>query len=123
MGGGLFGTKLELNIKCLIFSAGVLVVYWLPHPPTLAHNFVMAFLLATAAYISLAWYDVLYECNDHLKPTLLSWFSKPFKPKEYSEKYDDLPLKTKKIIRFVDIAVLGFVLLAFVYPFVFKKRR
>lgn len=123
MGGGLFGTQLELNIKCLIFSAGVLIVYWLPHPPTLAHNIVMAFLLATAAYISLAWYDVLYDCNDHLKPTLLGWLSKSFKPKEYSKKYDELPVKTKKIIRTVDIAVLGFVLLAFVYPFVFTKRR
>lgn len=123
MGGGLFGTPLELNIKCLIFSGAILIIYWLPHPSTLAHNIVMGFLLATAAYISLAWYDVLYDCNDHLKPTLLGWLSKPFKPKEYTEKYNELPLKTKKVIHVVDIAVLGFVVVAFIYPFIFQKKR
>ena len=99
MGGGLFGTPLYLNVKCLVFSAIILLVYWLPHPSSSAHNFVMAFLLGMSAYIGLAWYDVLYNCNDHLRPTLLGWLSKGFKPKEYSQEYDDLPIKYKKIIR------------------------
>ena len=76
MGGGLFGTPLYLNIKCLIFSACILFVYWLPHPKTIAHNLVMGFLLATSSYIALAWYDVLYDCNDRLQPTLFGWMSK-----------------------------------------------
>jgi hypothetical protein len=78
---------------------------------------VAAFLLATATYISLAWYDVLYDCNDHLGPTLLGWLSMPFKPKEYGEKYNELPVKYKKIVRTVDILVLALVAGAFVYPF------
>jgi hypothetical protein len=117
MGGGLFGTPLYLNVKCLVISFGVLCIYWLPHPKAFAHKFVAAFLLATATYISLAWYDVLYDCNDHLGPTLLGWLSMPFKPKEYGEKYDQLPVKYKKIVRTVDILVISIVVFAFVYPF------
>lgn len=123
MGGGLFGTPLYLNFKCLVFSAAILCVYWLPHPTTFAHRCLMAFLLATSAYISLAWYDVIYDCNDRLKPTLLGWLSKPFKPKEYSDAYDKLPVKYQKIIRGVDIAVLSIIAITFLYPFLVAKPR
>jgi hypothetical protein len=123
MGGGLFGTPLYLNPKCLVFSAFILIVYWLPHPNTIAHNIVMGFLLATTAYISLAWYDVLFDCNDKLHPTLFSWLSKPFKPTEYQNEYDQLPLKYKKIIRWFDIIVLSLVVFTFLYPFIFANKK
>lgn len=119
MGGGLFGTPLYLNVKCLVFSGAILLTYWLPHPKSLAHRIVMGFLLATSAYIALAWYDVLYDCNDHLKPTLLGWLSMPFKPKEYREEYEKLPMKYKKIIRNTDIVLLSILGITFVYPFLF----
>jgi hypothetical protein len=122
MGGGLFGTPLYLNVKCLVFSLSILVVYWLPHPTTVAHNLVMGFLLSVSAYIVLAWYDVLYDCNDRLKPTLLGWLSKSFKPPEYSEQYEELPLKTQKFIRTVDVVVLSIVFCTFLYPFWFGRR-
>jgi len=121
MGGGLFGTPLYLNVKCLVFSAAILVVYWLPHPSTVAHNIVMGFLIGVSAYISLAWYDVLYNCNDRLKATFLGWMAKPFKPKEYSDNYVKLPLKYKKMIRTIDIIVLGIVALTFCYPFIVNR--
>lgn len=121
MGGGLFGTPLYLNPKCLVFSAFVLGVYWLPHPKALSHRILMAFLLATSAYIIMAWYDVIYDCNDRLKPTLLGWMSKAFKPKEYSEAYDKLPIKYQKIVRAFDIAVLSILVITFVAPFVLKR--
>jgi hypothetical protein len=120
MGGGLFGTPLYLNPKCLAISAAVLIVYWLPHPAALSHRFVAAFLLATATYISVAWYDVLFECNDRLRPTVLGWLSGPFKPDAYLEEYEKLPLKYKKIIRTIDIAVLGVLVLAVAYPYMVK---
>ena len=123
MGGGLFGTPLYLNLKCLVFSISILMVYWLPHPKTVAHNLVMGFLISVSAYIALAWYDVMYDCNDRLKPTLLGWLSKPFKPPEYAAGYDDLPLKTQKIIRTVDVAVLSIVALTFLYPFWVGTKR
>jgi UDP-N-acetylmuramyl pentapeptide phosphotransferase/UDP-N-acetylglucosamine-1-phosphate transferase len=117
MGGGLFGTPLYLNPKCLVFSGFVLMVYWLPHPKAFAHKFVAAFLLATASYILLAWYDMIYDCTDRLRPTLLGWMSGFLKPAEYRKKFEELPIKYQKIVRGVDIAVLVIVLAAFVYPF------
>jgi hypothetical protein len=123
MGGGLFGTPLYLNLKCLIFSAFILIVYWLPHPQTIAHNIVMGFLLATSSYISLAWYDVLYDCNDRLRPTIFGWLSKSFKPPQYSEEYNKLPLKYQKIIRTVDIVTLLIVLFTFLYPFIYPRNK
>ena len=123
MGGGLFGAPLYLNIKCLIFSLFVLMVYWLPHTNLLTHNIVIAFLLGTSSYLALAWYDVLYDCNDRLKPTFLGWLSKPFKPKEYSDEYNKLPLKTQKIIRNVDIFVLSILVITFMYPFIFFYKN
>ncbi len=69
----------------------------------------------------MAWYDVIYDCNDRLKPTLLGWMSKPFKPKEYSDAYDKLPIKYQKIVRTFDIAVLSILVITFVAPFVLKR--
>jgi len=120
MGGGLFGTPLYLNPKCLVFSAFVLVVYWLPHPKAWSHRAVMAFLLACSAYVSMAWYDLLFDCNDRLKPTILGWMWGWAKPKEYQDKFEELPLKYKKIVQWSDIAVLGVLALAIAYPFIQK---
>lgn len=122
MGGGLFSTELALNPKCLVFSAFVLAVYWLPHPVALTHRIVMAFILACLAYVSLAWYDLIYSCTDRLKPTALGWMWKGAKPKEYEEAYDALPETTKKVIRTIDIVVLVVLVGLLAYPFVVKSR-
>jgi hypothetical protein len=122
MGGGLFGTPLYLNTKCLVFSAFVLIVYWLPHPKEWTHRAVTAFLLACSAYVLMAWYDVIYDCNDRLKPTLLGWMWKWAKPSEYEKEYNKLPIKYKKIIRTVDIGILFIVVLAIVYPYLHTKK-
>ena len=121
MGLGLFNTPLYLNLKCIIFSFFIILIYYLPKPQSIVHNIIMMFLLGTSAYITMAWYDVLYDCNDRLKPTFLGWISKPFKPKEYQQQYENLPLKYKKIIRNVDIFILLILLITFLYPFFIKK--
>ncbi len=120
MAGGMFGTPLELNPKCLVFSAFVLTVYWMPHPTALGHRIVAAFFLATLAYVLMAWYDVLYDCNDKFGPTFLGWISMPFKPPHYREKYDALPVKYQKMVRNVDIVILVVLLGLFAVPFVVK---
>ena len=120
MAGGLFGTPLALNPKCLVFSAFVLLVYWMPHPKFYQHKIVVAFVLATTAYVLLAWYDMLYDCNDRLKPTLLGWLSMPFKPSEYRDKYEELPLKYKKIVRWTDITILVVLLGLTFSPYLLK---
>jgi len=123
MAGGLFGTPLYLNPKCLVFSAFVLMVYWMPHAKALEHRIVIAFILATSAYVLMAWYDVLYDCNDRLRPTLLGWLSGPFKPSYYNEEYEQLPIKYKKIIRTVDIVVLVVLLVLLVSPYLLVRRK
>jgi hypothetical protein len=123
MAGGLFGTPLALNPKCLVFSAFVLAVYWMPHAKFFEHKVVIAFLLATAAYVLLAWYDVLYDCNDHLRPTILGWLSMPFKPAEYRKGYENLPLKYKKIVQYTDIAILIIMVFLVFSPYVLYSRK
>jgi UDP-N-acetylmuramyl pentapeptide phosphotransferase/UDP-N-acetylglucosamine-1-phosphate transferase len=122
MGGGLFATELALNPKCLVFSAFVLGVYWLPHPVAFSHRIVMNFILACLAYVLLAWYDMLYSCTDQFKPTLLGWMWKGLKPQSYSDKYDALPEREKKIIRTVDIIILVVLVALLAYPFFVKSR-
>jgi hypothetical protein len=106
MGGGIFGTPLYLNPKCLVFSAFVLAVWYLPHPKFWQHRIVLGFILASLAYVVMAWYDLIYDCNDHLRPTVLGWLTGWAKPARYSKEYEELPLKYKKLVRNVDIAVL-----------------
>lgn len=70
----------------------------------------------------MAWYDVLYNCNDRFGPTYLGWITKPFKPPEYEKKYEQLPIKYQKNIRLVDILILIVILIAFIYPFLVKHK-
>jgi hypothetical protein len=49
---------------------------------------------------------MIYDCNDQLKPTILGWLSMPFKPQQYRDDYNALPIKYKKIVRSVDILIL-----------------
>ena len=123
MGGGLFGTPLALNPKCLVFSAFVLAVYWLPHPTFYTHRIVVAFLLACLAYVSLAWYDLIYDCNDHLKPTFLGWMWAWSKPPSYQKEFNELPIKYKKMVRTVDIVVLVVLVILVFYPLIGRWPR
>ena len=121
MGGGLFGTDLTLNPKCLVFSLFVLVVYWMPHFKPLAHRILMAFLLACVAYVSLAWYDMIYACKDRLKPTFLGWMWGWAKPPSYMKEFMDLPERDQKLVRTIDIGVLIGIVILFFLPFFVKK--
>jgi UDP-N-acetylmuramyl pentapeptide phosphotransferase/UDP-N-acetylglucosamine-1-phosphate transferase len=122
MAGGLFGTPLYLNPKCLVFSAFILAVYWMPHFKPLEHRIVMAFVLATAAYVFMAWYDVLFDCNDRLGPTLLGWLSMPFKPSYYQQAYEELPIKYQKIVRWFDIAILVLMIILIFSPYYLARK-
>jgi hypothetical protein len=120
MGLGLFDAPLYLNPKCIIFSLFIIIIYYLPKPYYYSHHFVMMFLLGTSAYIGMAWYDVLYDCNDKFGPTYLGWMTKIFKPPQYSSHYESLPIKYKKRIRNIDIIILLVIVITFIYPFIVK---
>ena len=102
----MFGTPLYLNEKCIAFSIFVIAVYFLPHQKYWQHEVVFVFVLATFAYVLMAWYDYTYDCNDRLGPTLLGWMSMWFKPQEYRDKYEELPVKYKKLVQTFDIVIL-----------------
>lgn len=107
MGAGIFGTPLYVNEKCIAFSAFVIAVYFLPHQKYWQHEAVFVFILAMFSYVLMAWYDYIYDCNDRLGPTffgLLIGWAKPYGgvPPEF----ESLPIKYKKIVAVVDIAVL-----------------
>lgn len=127
MGGGLFGTPLYLNVKCLIFSGFLIGIYWMPPYRNLSKPMDLALFrgitigLAFVGYILLAWYDVLYDANDRLRPTALGWLSAPFKPAEYGKQFEELPLKWKKIVRTVDVLALVAAVAFVASPFVFWR--
>ena len=106
----------------------MIAIYWMPPwaplqtPTSLAWKRAITIMLAFVGYILMAWYDTIYDCNDRLRPTFLGWMSAPFKPAYYGQEFDNLPLKWKKIVRWVDIIAL-FLAVAFVAsPFIFYKN-
>ena len=119
MGFALFGTPLYLNEKCIVFSAFVLAVYFMPHQKAWQHEAVFAFILAMTAYVLMAWYDYIYDCNDKLGPTLLGGligWAKPYGgvPPETKE----LPIKYKKVVAVFDTVVLIVLLSLLVIPYI-----
>jgi len=117
MAGGLFGSPLYLNEKCILFAAFILFVFWMPHQKAWQHEAVLAFVLAMAAYVLMAWYDYIYDCTDKLGPTLLGTFVSWAKPKDVQKEYEELPVKYKKIIRVTDTIVLAILLGLLIVPY------
>jgi hypothetical protein len=113
----LFGTPLNLNPKCLVFSAFVVFIYWMPHPFHWQHDYIVAFLLACSAYVIMAWYDLIFDCNDHLRPTVLGWMWGWAKPESYQREFEELPLKYKKVVKLFDIGILILVGVGLIYPY------
>ena len=129
MGAGLFGTPLYLNLKCIVFSALLIAIYWMPpwadlrSPSDLAWKRGITIMLAFVGYILMAWYDTIYECNDRLRPTFLGWLSAPFKPAYYGKEFDTLPLKWKKIVRWVDVVAVLAAIAFVASPFLFSNKN
>jgi hypothetical protein len=125
MSGGLFGTPLALNLKCLLFSGMLIVIYWLPPwrimktPYDIMWGRIISIGLAFSGYILMAWYDYIYDANDFLRPTALGWLSAPFKPPYYARQFEGLPEKWKKTVRIIDIFALVLAILFVLSPFVF----
>ena len=64
MSGGLFGQPFTLNIKCIIFSLIIMIIYTI-QPPVLSllPSLIVYFLIFVISYVALAWYDYYYGCN------------------------------------------------------------
>lgn len=118
MGLGMFGTPLYANEKCIAFAAFVLAIYFMPHFAKWQHEVVFGFVLAMAAYVFMAWYDYVYSCNDTFGPSFFALFVKWAKPEKNQKDYEALPVKWKKVVRTVDIAVLLVLIALVFYPYV-----
>jgi len=87
MAGGLYpGRPFSFNIKCILFTAAVAGGYWfLPRRRLWALA-----LLLWLPYVSMAWYDSLYDCKDRMGPTIVPFgrlLFLPFKPESYKREY------------------------------------
>jgi hypothetical protein len=89
MSGGIFPNyPFHLNIKCIIFTFIIISIYWLPK------NIFILFFLLWAPYVSLAWYDYSYKCQDKMMPTIIPYgryLFLPFKPPDYKQQFNELP--------------------------------
>lgn len=117
MGLGMFETPLYLNLKCIVFAGFILTIYFMPHFSKWQHEVVYAFVLAMAAYVLMAWYDYWYSCTDTFGPSFFALFVKWAKPEKNQKDYEALPIKWKKVVRTVDIAVLVILLALVFYPY------
>lgn len=123
MGGGLFGTPLYLNEKCIAFAGLVLAIYFLPHQAYWQHEAVFAFVLAMFAYVLMAWYDYIYSCTDMFGPSFFAMFVKWAKPEKHQTDYEAIPIKWKKAVRTVDILVLLLLVTLVFAPYAMVRRR
>jgi len=65
MAGGLFGRPFELNVKCIIFSIIIMVIFL--YKPNIKSNIEMSivlFIIFVVAYVAMAWYDYYYNCTN-----------------------------------------------------------
>ena len=90
MAGGLFGKPFILNIKCIIFSLIIMVLFL--YKPNIKSNLTLALILFgifVISYVALAWYDYYYNCL--LLPLQRSKRSLTglFKPDKHSQKQID----------------------------------
>lgn len=83
MAGGIFVNQpFHPNIKCIVFSVALMISYWmLPQK-----NPFMLPLIFVVAYVSMAWYDFMYNCDIKLYGGKYGgYLSSPFKPQRRTE--------------------------------------
>ena len=69
-----------INPKCAVLSALAVVMYYRYPTRDSSMHLLYATALASGTYITLSWYDAVYDCKD--KNIASEWFSlyRPFKP-------------------------------------------
>jgi len=64
MAGGLFGKPFALNIKCIIFSLMIMVIFL--YKPEIKNGYILyatLFGIFVASYVAMAWYDYYFDCR------------------------------------------------------------
>ena len=98
MAGGLFKNyPFELNIKCVIFSTIIIILFFF-HPPemNIIWKSFIAFILFVVAYVAMAWYDYKFECMKlALKRGSKGGVTTLFKPEPHTESQTNSSKDTK----------------------------
>jgi hypothetical protein len=112
MAGGLFPNQpFAFNVKCIVFTAVVAGGYWFAP----AKNVLVLLVLLWLPYVSMAWYDYVYQCNYKMQPTLFPfgrWIFLPFKPDGYKKEFERLPNSKIETMNKLDHTVAWTLLIA-----------
>ena len=74
-----------------VFTIIIIIIYWF-----LPKNLLILFFLLWAPYVTLAWYDYSYKCQNKMKPTIIPYgryLFLPFKPPDYKQEFNELPVE------------------------------
>lgn len=89
MSGGIFPNyPFTLNIKCIIFSIIIMIIYTF-RPPilSLVPSLLVYFIIFVVSYVALAWYDYYYACSQlPLQKSSGGGFTGYFKPPAHEAK-------------------------------------
>jgi hypothetical protein len=100
MSGGLFpGYPFTLNIKCIIFSIIIMVIYTF-RPPVLSlvPSLLIYFIIFVVSYVAMAWYDYYYACTQLPLQKSSTGLTDYLKPKVYEHKKQVEHMFTEKEI-------------------------
>ena len=100
MAGGIFTDKpFQPNPKCIIYSAIIIALYYHTSQHVKSFNPWMTIPIFIISYVSLAWYDHLYNCDTIMKtgnsPISMGTLDSVFKPNEGNPDSDLLPDQQK----------------------------
>jgi len=87
MAGGIFDRSFQLNVKCIVFSLIIMVLFL--YNPNIENNIIMGatlFTIFVIAYVSMAWYDYFYNCDILPLKRGNKSFTGLFKPQQHSKK-------------------------------------
>ena len=88
MSGGIFPDyPFTLNIKCIIFSIIIMMIYsYCPPQVSFMTRNIIYFIIFVISYVSLAWYDYYYECSQLPLQRSSVGLTQYFKPPVYDVK-------------------------------------
>ena len=87
MSGGIFPEyPFTLNVKCIIFSFIVMILYSFSPPKfSIIPTFFVYFIIFVISYVSLAWYDYYYGCSQLPLQRSSVGITQYFKPPVYDK--------------------------------------
>ena len=100
MSGGLFPDyPFTLNIKCIVFSLLIMIIYTYK-PPSLSTiaSLIVYFLIFVVSYVSLAWYDYYYGCSQLPLQRSNAGITQYFKPPVYDKERQEEHMFSQKEI-------------------------